>query len=248
MQYNHPATLVLGQEPSLSVHAEHLLKQQLCRMQQDGCFCAACRMIAQRNHHSVVWLSPPDSYKVDDIEVIFTGTRLALDKDQRFFFVLERVELLNRSTANRLLKILEEPPHGYYFILLTSNEAAVLPTIRSRCIIQRLEQQPAAALTHPVARYFLNPLRMQDPIGFQQELRAAKMSEYESLSLVHELYAHFAQTIKHGITSTAHCSPETYRHARAAVHFLHKILMYPPQPGSADLFWKHLFIHFPRLV
>ncbi len=36
-------------------------------------------------------------------------------------------------SANALLKIIEEPPEGLYFIFTTSSAAAVLPTIRSRC-------------------------------------------------------------------------------------------------------------------
>lgn len=35
--------------------------------------------------------------------------------------------------ANRLLKVVEEPPTETYFFFVTENEKAVLPTIRSRC-------------------------------------------------------------------------------------------------------------------
>lgn len=40
---------------------------------------------------------------------------------------------LNQSSANALLKVLEEPPEGVLFILTAVSAAAVLPTIRSRC-------------------------------------------------------------------------------------------------------------------
>ncbi len=40
----------------------------------------------------------------------------------------------NGFSANALLKVLEEPPEGVLFILTASNAAAVLPTIRSRCV------------------------------------------------------------------------------------------------------------------
>ncbi|MCF8357624.1 MAG: DNA polymerase III subunit delta' [Prolixibacteraceae bacterium] len=41
-------------------------------------------------------------------------------------------ERMNVQCANKLLKILEEPPPNTLFILITENEEALLPTIRSR--------------------------------------------------------------------------------------------------------------------
>jgi DNA polymerase-3 subunit delta' len=44
---------------------------------------------------------------------------------------------MNPTTANTLLKTLEEPPPWATLILVTANEAALLPTILSRCQIFR---------------------------------------------------------------------------------------------------------------
>jgi len=44
-------------------------------------------------------------------------------------------EFFSAEAANRLLKILEEPPMYVIFILITNNEQLVLPTIKSRCEI-----------------------------------------------------------------------------------------------------------------
>ena len=43
------------------------------------------------------------------------------------------VEKMNRETANKLLKIIEEPPNKTVFILITNNEEQLIDTIRSRC-------------------------------------------------------------------------------------------------------------------
>ncbi len=51
--------------------------------------------------------------------------------------IIEKIEHLNSSASNVLLKILEEPPKDVYFILTTENISLLLPTIRSRlCVIQ----------------------------------------------------------------------------------------------------------------
>ena len=47
--------------------------------------------------------------------------------------ILYDVQKLNPSSANALLKVLEEPPQGVLFVLTASSAAAVMYTIRSRC-------------------------------------------------------------------------------------------------------------------
>ncbi len=60
-------------------------------------------------------------------------------------------EKMQQEAANALLKILEEPPEGVLFLLTATSLAAVLPTIRSRCVSFALSpptpQQCAAACT-----------------------------------------------------------------------------------------------------
>lgn len=47
--------------------------------------------------------------------------------------LIDDVHLMTRTTANSLLKLLEEPTPHLYFILICSELSRVLPTIRSRC-------------------------------------------------------------------------------------------------------------------
>ena len=47
-------------------------------------------------------------------------------------------EKLNISAANRLLKIIEEPPASTFFIMITHEPEKVLPTISSRCLRLRV--------------------------------------------------------------------------------------------------------------
>lgn len=48
------------------------------------------------------------------------------------FIIMENADRMQVSARNSLLKILEEPPEGVYFLLLTSQKGAILPTILSR--------------------------------------------------------------------------------------------------------------------
>ena len=47
---------------------------------------------------------------------------------------------MRKEAANAFLKTLEEPPSGTYLILLTTRPYSILPTIRSRTLLVRLEE------------------------------------------------------------------------------------------------------------
>lgn len=49
------------------------------------------------------------------------------------WILVEDAHRLNGASANMLLKILEEPPEGTHFLLITHRPEAMLSTIRSRC-------------------------------------------------------------------------------------------------------------------
>jgi DNA polymerase III subunit delta' len=53
------------------------------------------------------------------------GTRRAI--------IIDPADDMEKAAANALLKSLEEPPQGTFFLLVTHRPARLLPTIRSRC-------------------------------------------------------------------------------------------------------------------
>jgi DNA polymerase III subunit delta' len=53
--------------------------------------------------------------------------------------IIDAADDLERSGANALLKSLEEPPQGTYFLLVSHASDRLLPTIRSRCQMLRFE-------------------------------------------------------------------------------------------------------------
>jgi len=48
-------------------------------------------------------------------------------------FIIHEAEKMLPASSNALLKTLEEPPAGTWFLLLTTNPTALLPTVLSRC-------------------------------------------------------------------------------------------------------------------
>lgn len=56
--------------------------------------------------------------------------------------IIDHVETMNTEFANRMLKILEEPPPQVVFILITDQPALLLPTIISRCAVIHFDPVP----------------------------------------------------------------------------------------------------------
>ena len=56
---------------------------------------------------------------------------------QRRVIIISPADDLEVSAANALLKSLEEPPQGTFFLLVVNRPARLLPTIRSRCRMLR---------------------------------------------------------------------------------------------------------------
>ena len=54
---------------------------------------------------------------------------------KQIIYIIKNCEKLNSSSANCILKFLEEPEDDIIAILLTDNINMVLPTIKSRCQI-----------------------------------------------------------------------------------------------------------------
>ncbi|MEM6856262.1 MAG: AAA family ATPase [Pseudomonadota bacterium] len=55
----------------------------------------------------------------------------------RRVIIINPADEMNKEAANALLKSLEEPPQGTFFILVAHRPARLLPTIRSRCRVLR---------------------------------------------------------------------------------------------------------------
>ena len=72
-------------------------------------------------------------YLIDQIRELLEDVSLAPIRGKRKVYIVDRAEKLRESSANALLKTLEEPPAGVTFILLGTSTDTILPTIVSRC-------------------------------------------------------------------------------------------------------------------
>jgi len=105
--------------------------------------CANCRKIFSGEHPDLYILSPAESKRavsVDAVRAMRLDAFVRPNEAEKKVFVIEDADLLNASSQNALLKILEEPPAFTAFILLCKNPESLLVTVRSRCV--ELELRP----------------------------------------------------------------------------------------------------------
>jgi DNA polymerase III subunit delta' len=236
-----PTHIIVGSAEQTAQAATQALRTLWCKNQVEGCFCTACKQISHHQHRFLAWLKPTKDYTIDDLAVLFEITALSLDEGQNFFFVLEQSEKLTQATANRLLKSLEEPPAGYHFILLTDNLNALLPTIISRSEVTTLartqERDP-----HPIVSWFAKGAPLESVQDFEQLLYRNKLSDSESQQLFDELF----ECIESRLAAAVAAGNEDQEYLMHLTGFLQRAMAMPPQSGSSDLFWKQLWVNYPR--
>ena len=77
------------------------------------------------------------SIPIDEIRQLQRRLTTRPTLGQRRAVILDPADDLEKSAVNALLKSLEEPPQGTYFLLVTHRIGRLLPTIRSRCRVLR---------------------------------------------------------------------------------------------------------------
>lgn len=149
------ALLFTGEEGiGKKLFALEIAKALNCRDPQgaEGCGqCPSCVRTARLNHpqsadsedwKGIIWTDHPDvGMVVAPKRLLLVDQMRQIEREANFrpyegkarVFLIEDADKLNAPSANALLKVLEEPPHTSYIVLLTSRPAMLLPTIRSRC-------------------------------------------------------------------------------------------------------------------
>lgn len=78
------------------------------------------------------------SIRVDQIRTMQRRLTVRPTLGERRVVIVNPADDLEVGASNALLKSLEEPPDGTYFVLVAHRPARLLPTIRSRCRMLRL--------------------------------------------------------------------------------------------------------------
>lgn len=109
--------------------------------------CAACRKVLAGIHPDVVTVQDPEHKKiaVEVIRDMRADAYIQPNEGLRKVYLFPDCSLLTEQDQNVLLKLVEEGPPYAAFLFCAENSAAVLQTLRSRCVEVKMEGGEASA-------------------------------------------------------------------------------------------------------
>ena len=122
---------------------------------------------------------------VDESKEILNKLSFKTYEAEYKIMIIWLAEKMNRQTANKLLKILEEPPEKTLFLLIAESSDQILPTILSRTQITRVPKID----TQSLANYLVETLRATSlQCDMETALNTARISNgnlAEALNILH---------------------------------------------------------------
>lgn len=94
-------------------------------------------LIGKFNYHEIIPSPSIGINQIREIEQVITRKPFA---GENRLIVLKDMQKATPEAQNALLKILEEPPQHTYIILTTANKNSLLPTVLSRCQLEKEKQ------------------------------------------------------------------------------------------------------------
>lgn len=116
--------------------------------------------------------------------------------DNKLIYVIEEANKLNDSSANTILKFLEEPNPDIIAILVTSNKYEVLETIVSRCQIISLINKDTINVDNDYIFDFINDLHSETKLmtnfdDYYEKLFSNKNLAKESIVVIETVFLDF---------------------------------------------------------
>ncbi len=131
-----PHALLLTGERGIGKHtlAKIIAGALVCNGENVPCGkCSSCMKVQSGSHPDIIELGhDSDAVKVDEIRDLKRDALLRPNDGERKVYIINRADMLTHQAQDALLKILEEPPHFTFFILLCYNYSDLLPTVVSR--------------------------------------------------------------------------------------------------------------------
>lgn len=236
---------------AFTLHQEVTQQLQELFCKSHGCgTCVPCMQIRENQHPFVNSINPEGSYTLDDIDDILDQVKFKLDSNERRFFIFYRAQELTPACSNRLLKTIEEPHKGYYFVFLATRTDTMLPTILSRCFFKEFTQQTTEWPYQEIMQPFIDQ-NFSQPSQFARLVDKLDIKEQESKEIIDELIAHFYKKLEAlhqqlGSIKLDHSSkdiPTMHTYMDYLVILKNQLPQLPLQ-GSSKIFWKNMYLTF----
>lgn len=95
-----------------------------------------------------------NSIGVDEIRKVIGEANVKPFEGDKKVIIIHKGDAMTVQAQNALLKTIEEPPEGVFFIILSESLDMLLPTVRSRCHIHRLTSLPKIEMEQYIEREY----------------------------------------------------------------------------------------------
>jgi len=153
------------------------------------------------NFYLVDLLSNKKNIDVVQIREMINYTNKSTFNNMSRFILIDNIENLNKNSVNALLKIIEEPNKGVFFILINNSEKYILPTLKSRCLTfkisltfddsmlisnQILNENIFNLVNHDLINYYNTPGEVINLINFSKD-KKINLKDYTLVSFLNFL-------------------------------------------------------------
>jgi DNA polymerase III delta' subunit len=141
IKQSNPSFIFTGIKGTGKKHtAIEVAKNVICNQTPACQTCSECTRIERQIHPDIVLVEPLEGdkeIKIESIRELIKSLNFSSTEGGKRIVIIDEAHRMNKSSANALLKTLEEPPKDTSFILLSSNLYAMPATIISRCELVR---------------------------------------------------------------------------------------------------------------
>jgi len=101
----------------------------------EGCgACSSCKRVLKGTHPDIITISAiGTSIRIQEIRDAITAIKVRPLEGSNRVVIIDEAERMSEPAANAVLKTLEEPPRGNFFLLITARPYKLPTTIVSRC-------------------------------------------------------------------------------------------------------------------
>ena len=150
------------------------------------------------NFYLIDLIEEKKNIDVAQIRKMITYTNKSCFNNMPRFILIDNIESLNKNSVNALLKVIEEPNDGIFFILINNNEKRILPTLKSRCLIfkinltfnqsidiakQLLNKDILNSINHDILNYYIAPAEIINLFNLADD-KKINLLEYDLESLL----------------------------------------------------------------
>lgn len=156
----HAFLLVSAGRGTAETAAREAVAALLCESSVEGQACGECRScvrIGSGNHPALTWIAPDGaSLKIAQIRAALRGDANRIILAPLSVIVFEQAHKLTVDASNSILKWVEDPYPNRLFLFTTTTPGALLPTLLSRVMSVRLEEEAEIGLKESLRESFAN--------------------------------------------------------------------------------------------